>query len=151
MEVDVVMKKIPVVLAALVALPILAVAARPDWSWRAASVDPKGDHMDLYYGSGDEDLGSWVHVARVGPPRGRVFPVQWVVDPRAVENADRIEAVGHDLDYLLTDIGRPDPWSYAQYRCGATSNLYGRVHWWCVQAQPLTLRAAGQQAEDQVP
>jgi hypothetical protein len=143
MEVDVVMKKILVVLAALVALPILAVAARPDWSWREASVDPRGDHVDLYYGSGDDDPASWVHVARVGPPRGRVFPIQWGVDPKAVENLDRIEAVGRDLDYYLKDIGRPDPWSYAQYHCGTTSNLYGRVHWWCVQTQPRTLLAAG--------
>jgi len=135
------MKKIPVVLAGLVALPMLAVAGRPEWSWREAGVDPRGDHVDLYYASGDDD--PWVHVARVGPPRGRVFPVQWVVDPRAVENMDRIEAVGHDLDYYVKDIGRPDPWSYAQYHCGTASNSYSRVHWWCVQAQPRPLRAAG--------
>jgi hypothetical protein len=143
MEVDVVMKKITVVLAGLVALPVLAVAARPEWSLRQASVDPGGEYVDLFYGSGDDAPESWVHVARVGPPRGRVFPVQWVVDLKAVENKEMIEAVGHDLDFYLKDVGRPDPWSYAQYHCGTASNLYSRVHWWCVQAQPRTLRAAG--------
>jgi hypothetical protein len=143
MEVVVVMKKITVVLAGLVALPILAVAGRPEWSWREASVDARGAHVDLYYGSGDDDPGTWVHVARVGPPRGRALPVQWLVDPEAVENVDRIEAVAHQLDYYLKDVGRPDPWSYAQYHCGTTSNMYGHVHWWCVQPQPPTLRVAG--------
>lgn len=144
MEVVVVMKKITVVLAGLVALPILAVAGRPEWSWREASVDPRGHHVDIYYGSEDDDPESWVHVARVGPPRSRVFPVQFVVDPRAVENMARIQAVAHELDYYLKDVGRPDPWSYAQYHCGSTANMYGHVHWWCVQPQPPTLRAAGQ-------
>lgn len=142
-EVDVVMKKITVVLAGLVALPILAGAGRPEWSWREASVDPRGAHVDLLYGPGDDDPESWVLVARVGPPRGRVFPVQWVVDPKGVENKDWIEAAAHDLDYYLKDIGQPEPWSYAQYHCGTASNLYHRVHWWCVRAQPPTLRAAG--------
>jgi hypothetical protein len=143
MEVVVVMKKITVVLAGLVALPILAVAGGPEWSWREAGVDPRGAHVDLMHGPADDDPETWVLVARVGPPRGRVLPVQWLVDPEAVENVERIEAVAEELDYYLKDVGRPDPWSYAQYHCGTTSNLYGRVHWWCVQPQPPTLRAAG--------
>jgi hypothetical protein len=143
MEVVVVMKKITVVLAGLVALPILAAAGGPEWSWREASVDPRGTHVDLMYGPGDDDPVSWVLVARVGPPRGRVLPVQWLVDPEAVENVERVEAVAQQLDYYLEDVGRPDPWSYAQYHCGTTSNTYGRVHWWYVQPQPPTLRAAG--------
>ncbi len=136
------MKKIPVVLAGLVALAVLAVAARPDWSWRQASVEAQGEHVDLYYGSGDDDPGSWVHVARVGPARGRVFPVQWMVDPGAAENRAGVESVRSELDFYLKDIGGPDPWSYAQYHCGTASNLYGRVHWSCVESQPRTLRAA---------
>lgn len=138
------MKKITVVLAGLVALPILAAAAGgPEWSWRETRVDTRRPFVDLYYGSGDDDPETWVHVARLGSPRNRVFPVQWVVDPRAVENAERIEAVAGQLDYYLKDIGLPDPWSYAQYHCRTTSNMYGHVHWWCVQPQPPTLRAAG--------
>lgn len=136
------MKKIAVVLAAFVALPIVAGAARPEWSWRETSVDPLREHVDLYYGSGDDAAESWVHVARVGQPRGRVFPVQWAVDPGAVEHKDRIEAVKHDLDYYLKDVGRPDPWAHAQYHCGTASNWYSRVHWWCVPAEPAARRAA---------
>jgi len=143
MEVVVVMKKILAVLAGLVALPILAAAGGPEWSWGEASVDPRGDHVDLLYGPGDDDPDSWVLVARIGPPRGPVFPVQWLVDPMAVENEDIVEAVEDDLDFFLKDVGRPDPWSYAQYHCGTASNAYGRVHWSCVQAQPRALHAIG--------
>ena len=137
------MKRIALMLAGIVALPTLAVADRPRWSWREASVDPRSAHVDLLYGPGHEDPESWELVARVGQPQGSVFPIQWLVDPGHVENVEKIEAVAQDLDYYLKDVGRPDPWSYAQYHCGTTSNWYARVHWWCAQPQPPTLRAAG--------
>ncbi len=103
-----------------------------DWSWRVADVDARADHLRLHYGSGDLDPASWVLAARVGRPEGRVFPVQWLVDPQVVSNKDLVEAVTRDLDFYLKDVGRPDPWSYAQYHCETTSNLYGDVHWECL-------------------
>jgi len=100
-----------------------------DWSWREAHVDARADHLRLQYGSADVDPASWVLAARVGRPEACVFPVQWLVDPQAVASKDLVEAVTRDLDFYLKDVGRPDPWSYAQHHCETTSNLYGHVHW----------------------
>ena len=144
MEVEVVMTRTPVVLAAMLALPILAAAAGPEWSWRESSVNERGDYVELRYGSQDADPESWVPAARVGPPKRRVFVVQWLVDPRRPENRDLVEAVEDNLDYYLKDVGRPDPWSYAQYHCGTMSNWYGDVHWLCVEGQRRALGAAGE-------
>ena len=97
--------------------------------------------MEAWYGSEDADPESWVPVARVGRGQGHVFRVQWLVDPKAVENKDRVEAVVSDIDYCLNDVGRRDPWSHAQYHCGTMSNWYGSVHWLCVEGQPGAIRA----------
>jgi hypothetical protein len=144
MEVEVVMTRTSVVCAAILALPLLAGAAGSEWSWREASVDEGGAYVELQYGSPDVDHASWVPAARVGPPRGRVFPVEWLVDPKRPENRDLVEDVEHDLDFYLRDVGRPDPWRYAQYHCGTMSNLYGKVHWVCV-ADPATCAPRGRQ------
>ena len=124
------MKKLLVALLGLVALPLAAAAA--DWSWRAAKVDARDGCVVLLYGSADAEPESWTPAARVGPPRGHVFPVEWLVDAKAAENGALVEAVSFDLDYYLTDVGRPDPWSYARYHCQTTSNWYGAVHWACL-------------------
>jgi hypothetical protein len=144
LEVEAVMTRTPVVLAAVLALPILAAAAGPEWSWRESSVNGGGDYVELRYGSQDADPRSWIPAARFGPPKGRVFPVAWLVDPRRPENRDLVEAIERDLDYYLKDAGRPDPWSYAPYHCGTMSNWYGDVHWLCVEGQRRALRAAGE-------
>jgi hypothetical protein len=138
------MTRTPLVLAAILALPILAAAAGPEWSWRDSSVDERGDYVELRYGSEDADPGSWVPAARFGPPERQVFPVAWLVDPRLPENRDLVEAVERDLDYYLKDVGRPDPWSYAQYHCVTMSNWYGNVHWRCGRGQRRALGAAGE-------
>jgi hypothetical protein len=111
---------------------------------RESSVNERGDYVELRYGSQDADPGSWVPAARLGPPKGRVFPVAWLVDPRRPENRDLVEAVERDLDYYLKDVGRPDPWSYARYHCGTMSNGYRDVHWLCVEGQRRALRTAGE-------
>jgi hypothetical protein len=123
------MKKIFVVLAALGALPLAAAAS--GWSWQEAKVDTQDAYLDLLYGSADAEPESWTPAVRVGPPRGHVFPVEWLVDPSAAENRALVEAVSSQLDFYLTEVGPPDPWSYAQYHCQTTSNLYGDVHWTC--------------------
>ena len=130
------MKKILVVLAGLVALPLAAAAGAAEWSWREAKVDMRGDYIALLHGSADAPPGSWVPAARVGPPRGHVFPVEWLVDANAVENRELVRALTFDLDYYLKDVGRPDPWAYAQYHCDTMSNWYGDVHWAWVPASP---------------
>jgi hypothetical protein len=140
------MKKMLVVLAGLVALPLAAADGAAEWSCREAKVDARGGYVVLLHGSGDADPESWVPVARVGAAQNEVFPVQWLVDPKAVENKDRVEAAVDDLDYYLKDIGRPDPWSYAQYHCGTASNWYSRVHWLCGLGQRSALRAVAQRA-----
>jgi hypothetical protein len=136
------MKKTYVVVAGLVALPIVAVAGGPKWSWREAVVDQRADYLEARYGSADDDPESWVPVARVGRGQSRVFRVQWLVDPRAVENRERVAAVVSDIEYCLNVVGGPDPWAYAQYHCGTAANWYSRLHWLCAEAQPDALRAA---------
>jgi hypothetical protein len=130
--------------AALIAsLAALAVLARESagqvrprdggaWSWHEAAVDLQNDHLELFYGSPEVDPERWVLMARVGKPEGHVFPVQWLLDSEAVEHADGVTAVRHDLDFYLTVAGGSDPWSYAWYHSGTASNLYGHVHWVCV-------------------
>jgi hypothetical protein len=125
------MKKICVVLAGLVVLPVVVAAGAVEWAWREAKVDTRGGHVVLLHGSGNADPRSWVPAARVGRPRGHVFPVEWLVDVNAAENMELVEAVTLDLDFYLKDVGRPDPWSYARYHCQTTSNWYGDVHWAC--------------------
>jgi hypothetical protein len=131
------MKKILVLLAGLVALPLAAAAGAAEWSWRQAKVDARGGYVVLLHGSAEADPQSWVPAARVGPARGHVFPVEWLVDANAVENRELVEAVTFDLDFYLKDVGRPDPWSYVQYHCQTMSNWYGDVHWaWVAASSP---------------
>ena len=73
-----------------------------------------GGYVVLLHGSADAQPGSWVPAARLGPPRGHVFQVEWLVDANVVENRELVRAVTFDLDYYLKDVGRPDPWSYAE-------------------------------------
>jgi len=122
------MKKL---LIALLGLALPLTAADADWSWREAKIDARPGYVVLLYGSGDAEPRTWTPAARVGRPRGHVFPVEWLVDAKAVENRALVEAVSYDLDYFLKDVGRPDPWWYVQYRCQTTSNWYGEVHWAC--------------------
>ncbi len=107
------------------------------WSWHETAVDPQADHLQLFYRSPEVDPERRVLMARVGKPNGHVFPVQWLVDSEAVEHADGVRAVRHDLDFYLTVVGGPDPWSYARYHCGTPSNLYGYVQWVCVGRRVL--------------
>ena len=39
------------------------------------------------------------------------------------------EAVAKELDFYLVEKGEVDPWVYAAYHCGTTSNVYSDVHW----------------------
>jgi hypothetical protein len=85
--------------------------------------------MQLLYGSQDAEPETWVPVARVGPPKGRVFAVEWLIDREAAAYKDMVAAAVRDLDFYLTEVGGADPWSYAQYHAGTASNWYGFIHW----------------------
>jgi hypothetical protein len=111
------------------------------WSWRDGVVDQKGDYLELRYGSQDADPDTWVGAARVGPPSGHVFPVQWLMNREAPANPEMVDAIVRELDSYLLQVGGSDPWSYAQYHCGTTSNWYGDVHWAnYVRAEPVKRR-----------
>jgi hypothetical protein len=122
----------------------MTTARRPrqaGWSWRDGAVDHAGDHLELRYGSQDAAPDAWVGVARVGPPKAHVFPVEWLVNREASANRDMVDAIARELDLYLLQVGGPDPWSYAQYHCGTTSNWYGDVHWAChVRSKPTNER-----------
>ena len=102
---------------------------RGGWSWQDGAVDPRRDYLELRYGAQETDPGEWVAGARVGPPTGRVFPVQWLIDPKDPENRGLVQAIREDLDFYLLEVGGRDPWLYAQYHCGTMANWYGFVHW----------------------
>jgi hypothetical protein len=123
------MLRIAAVITAVLALPLAVAAAQ--WSWKEATVGDAAGAVVLLYGPADADPSSWTAAARVGRPRGTVFPVEWLVDAKAVGNQTLVEAVSFELDSYLKDAGRPDPWSYVQYHCQTTSNWYGDVHWAC--------------------
>ena len=92
------------------------------WSWQERPVNPGREHLVLSHGDSEDA------VATVGPPEGRVFPVQFVA-PESPENASMRHDVRRELDYYLVELGEPDPWRYAIYHCGTTANVYSRVHW----------------------
>jgi len=129
------MRRTRVLFAGFVLLPVVVAAGSFEWSWREGRVDVRDEYAELLYGSPDANPGSWTAVARVGPARGRVFPVQWLVDREAGENGDVVEAVVDELDFYLKDARRPYPWSDVLHHCNTTSNWYGQVHWACVARQ----------------
>jgi hypothetical protein len=92
-----------------------------NWSWHAGDVDRRGDHLALSHTSIEKP------VAVVGPPVGRVFPVE--IDAPDTTDPDVLEDVRRELDYYLVELGEPEPWVYAIYHAGTTANIYGPVRW----------------------
>lgn len=95
------------------------------WIWREGPVDRRREHLALSYDAWD------LPVAVVGPPVDGVFPVGFIevsdgADPASEKARD---AVRRELDFYLVELGEPDPWAYAIYHCGTTSNVYSQVHW----------------------
>ena len=103
------------------------------WRGTAGSVDAAGEHIELRYGSAREaEYEQWTPVAIVGRPMGGTFPVRWLVDP--TEDSDVAVATRLELDFYLVENPQRslldlDPWEYAVYHCGTTSNVYSDVHW----------------------
>ena len=99
------------------------------WIWEEDTVDLDGEHFELRYGDvntgGYED---WTPIAIIGKPRGRVFPVMWLMTPPEIDKSI-IQAVREELDFYLVDKCEPNPWEYAIYHCGTGANIYSKVHW----------------------
>ena len=110
----------------------------PDWAWREGVVDSSGDYLELRHGPGDADPKSWILVARVGPPDAHIFPIEWLINREDPANSAAVADVRQELDFYLLDVGRPDPWSYANYHCGTAANLYSSVHWGRASKQRLS-------------
>jgi hypothetical protein len=96
--------------------------------WAERPVDRSQDHFELQYGSAD-DSDKWFSVARVGAPAGSTFSVEWIVDRADPVYHEAASAVAKELDFYLVTKGEADPWIYAQYHCGTSSNIYSDVHW----------------------
>jgi hypothetical protein len=92
--------------------------------WFEGDVDPEGEHLRLCFGDG------WNPLALVARDGESGFRVEFLVDPaKDPAAAEALEAVRRDLDFYLVDTNEPNPWAYAVYHCGTTSNLHSSVHW----------------------
>lgn len=106
------------------------------WAWCERRVSPVDEHFELRYGSAaDSDWAEWVPVARVGVPTKRTFGVEFIID-QEVPNAQTMKkAVAAELDFYLVTKGELNPWAYALYHCGTSSNISSNVHWSFYPAQ----------------
>jgi hypothetical protein len=52
-----------------------------------------------------------------------------MIAPDNSEHLQMIAATKADLDFFLVEKGESDPWAYALYHCGTSSNVYSSVHW----------------------
>jgi len=100
------------------------------WSWREGAVDQAEDHFELRYGSASEaGWDAWMLVAFVGPPKGREFPVRFLVERDDETKARIVKDLVGELNFYLVELERPDRWAYMQYHAGTASNLYSSIHW----------------------
>jgi hypothetical protein len=68
-------------------------------------------------------------VALVGPPTPGVVKAQFLLERDNQKNAEAISDAEKEIQYYLFELREPDPWAYAQYHCGTTSNALSTVHW----------------------
>jgi hypothetical protein len=101
-----------------------------DWRWEEGVVDEQKEHIELRYGNAEETAyDNWETIARIAKPKHHVFSVEWLVRQDSPEHKEILEDARRDLDFLLVELDKPDPWAYALYHCGTLSNIYSRVHW----------------------
>jgi len=102
---------------------------QPQWRWEEGAVDERKEHIELRHGdAGKDPYENWLPVARIGKPKNRCFPVQWLVKSDAVENQALIARAREELDFYLVEKNEPDPWAYAVYHCNTGANLYSLIH-----------------------
>ena len=103
---------------------------RQKWQWKEAPVARIEDHFELRFGSAKESgWDNWLPVALVGPAFQGTFCVQFLIDRNDERLQPVVRKVLRDIDFYLIEKGEPDPWTYAQYHCGTTSNAYSSIHW----------------------
>lgn len=107
---------------------------RSVWRWEGGAVDKTLEHLEITYGDINVtmDYKKWVPIALVSAPSDNRFSVQFLIEANSPEKQKMVDVVRKELDFYLVELleeGRPDPWSYAQYHCGTSSNVYSDVHW----------------------
>jgi hypothetical protein len=100
------------------------------WSWIEGKVDTSAEYIELRYGSIESGTyDDWIPVAYVSSPQGQIFFVQFLIEPLDEAKKIALETAKTELNFYLVEKEEPDPWSYAQYHCGTTSNVYSDIHW----------------------
>ncbi len=100
------------------------------WRWQDGVVDSRKEHIELY--ADDARKGQyedWQPIARIGKPKQHIFPVHWLISSDSADQKSMIADARRDLDFLLIELDKPDPWSYAVYHCSTASNMYSSIHW----------------------
>ena len=98
--------------------------------WQEGRVDRTKEHFELRYGSAkDGGWSNWLPVALVGPPAAGIVNVQFLVETGDPRNGNAVSDVKREIQYYLFELKGPNPWLYAEYHCGTTSNVIGNVHW----------------------
>lgn len=94
-------------------------------SWVEGPVDSSREHIQLCFGD------AWTPVALVAPADTHRFAVEFLIDPGAGDDAaEAVREARRELDYYLVEKGEENPWGYAMYHGGTTSNLvYSSIHW----------------------
>jgi hypothetical protein len=104
--------------------------ASAPWAWRDGVVDTAKEYFELRYRlASDHETSDTLLVARVSPPTGRTFRVEWCVRRSDPAHRDAVKAVRHELNFYLVELGEENRWVYAAYHCNTASNAYSRVHW----------------------
>ena len=97
---------------------------------RKEKVDRTKEHFELRYGSAnDQDWDQWMPVALISRPRVDLVNVEYLVDLNDPRYAETISKVQNEIQFYMFELNNSDPWAYAQYHCGTSSNLYSTVHW----------------------
>jgi hypothetical protein len=100
--------------------------------WQEGRVDRAKEHFELRYESTvkfGSDWIDWIPVAVVGPPTASIVNVQFLVESGNPRNAEAVSDVKKEIQFYLVELKKPDPWGYAKYHCGTSSNIYSNVHW----------------------
>lgn len=100
------------------------------WRWIEGEVDPTLESIKIIYGSiHDNNRDNWISVAFIAPPQDNIFKVHFLITASNPVNAAILDAVLREIDLYLIQKKERDPWGYAIYHCGTTSNVYSNCHW----------------------
>lgn len=100
------------------------------WSWTEGEVDTDAEYIELRYGSVESGTyNDWTPIAYISAPQDHLFHVQFLIQPLDEEKKIAYEAAKKELTFYLVEKEEPDPWSYVQYHCSSTANVYSDIHW----------------------